>query len=203
MMSALPEGIKHDTSTPKLEGLGVRPEHLEAIRSYVVRRFRRETNAVPSRREGETRRVLVFLENQAVFVVLSGCGGRLPIAETDRRCTMEIHLSNQIEAQILASAKEGDYRSLAEQLAAAILDERPEIRPSSGKRWVDTLRKSAVIHQSWQQFGQSSSVEEIAAEQGIGPVKDSNDLVFPFWPEGEDVEDFIAAAKGRLDPATD
>ena len=116
---------------------------------------------------------------------------------------MEIPLSNQAEQSILESAQSGDYVSVARQLADAILDERPPLKPSPREDAVDPLRKDAYRQQSWQQLELCKSAEEIASEQGVNAVRNADDLVFPDWPEGESADDFIAAAKGFAEPAAE
>lgn len=111
---------------------------------------------------------------------------------------MEIPLSSQIEEDIMKSALAGDYVSVAKQLADAILSERPQITPSARNEPADQLRKK-----SWREFHSCRSVEDIANEQGIGPVGNSDDLQFPDWPEDESVDDFIAAAKGLNEPTAE
>ena len=49
------------------------------------------------------------------------------------------------------------------------------------------------------------SIEQLAAEQGTGPIKDVSLLHGNFWPEDESIEDFLAALYGwrghkRTDP---
>ncbi|QDV81352.1 hypothetical protein [Planctomycetes bacterium TBK1r] len=116
---------------------------------------------------------------------------------------MEISLSNQTEQDIIKLAEAGDYVSAAKQLADAILNERPKLKPSSREHAVEQLRKDAYRSQSWQEFNTFKSAEEIAEEQGIGPVQDADDLVFPHWPKDESVDDFIAAAKGLIEPVAE
>ncbi|QDV42223.1 hypothetical protein Enr13x_20680 [Stieleria neptunia] len=116
---------------------------------------------------------------------------------------MEIPLSNQTEENILKSAQAGDYVSVAKQLADAILNERPAIKPSARDDAVDRLRGDAYRQQSWQKFHASKSAEEIALEQGIRPIESSDDLRFPHWPDEENVDDFIAAAKGLNEPTAE
>ncbi len=43
--------------------------------------------------------------------------------------------------------------------------------------------------------GYSKSPEALAAEQGISPVTNFEDLLGDFWPEEESVDDFIAAVR--------
>ena len=38
-----------------------------------------------------------------------------------------------------------------------------------------------------------SSMDEIIAQQGKGPITDVSDLHGDFWPEEESIEDFLAA----------
>ena len=116
---------------------------------------------------------------------------------------MEIPLSDQTEQNILKSAQSGDYVNVAKLLADAILSERPPLKPSPRDEAVDQLRKDAYRQRSWQEFHARKSAEEIVSEQGIGAVESADDLVFPDWPEGESVDDFIAAAKGFAEPAAE
>jgi hypothetical protein len=116
---------------------------------------------------------------------------------------MEIHLSNQTESSIFESAAAGDYASVAKLLAAAILNERPQMKPSSREQAVNRLRQDAYRRQSWQAFNAGKTAGQIAAEQGIGPLNSADDLVFPDWPETESVDDFIAAARGLSEPVAE
>ncbi len=50
------------------------------------------------------------------------------------------------------------------------------------------------------------SIEQLAAEQGTGPISDVSVLHGDFWPEDESIEDFLAAlyewrGHKRTDPA--
>jgi hypothetical protein len=42
---------------------------------------------------------------------------------------------------------------------------------------------------------ESVDIEKLAAQQGVGPVADPGDLVGDFWPEDENIDDFIAAVR--------
>lgn len=56
---------------------------------------------------------------------------------------------------------------------------------------------AAVIRErSWRDFEVEKTAEQIAAEQEIGPITDPRSHVFPDWPDGNSVDDFIARAKG-------
>lgn len=116
---------------------------------------------------------------------------------------MEIEFSNQTEQDIIKSADAGDYVSVAKQLAAAILSERPSVSVSKREQSFERLREDAFKQQSWHDFNRFKSAAAIASEQGIGPVKNADDLIFPSWPEGESVDEFIAAAKGLYEPFPD
>jgi hypothetical protein len=58
-------------------------------------------------------------------------------------------------------------------------------------------------------FYANPTFEELAAQQGKGPVKDPRTLIGDFWPEDEPIEDFLAALHewrghnkpGRVQPA--
>ena len=50
------------------------------------------------------------------------------------------------------------------------------------------------------------SIEELMAEQGVQPVKDPGELLGDFWPEDENIDDFLAAVREwrghtKADPA--
>ncbi len=107
---------------------------------------------------------------------------------------MQIQLSEQTEKQILKSVNAGDFDRVAKRLAEAISTECPPVFASSNEEAIDRLRESAFKRQSWQEFETFKSAEDLATEQGIGPVINPNDLILTSWPEGEDFEDFISVA---------
>ena len=45
------------------------------------------------------------------------------------------------------------------------------------------------------EWDDTPSIEELAAEQGVKPVARFEDLLGDFWPDDEDVDDFIAAVR--------
>jgi len=102
---------------------------------------------------------------------------------------MQIHLPSDIEQSIMAAVQAGDYDRVADELAAAVRDR--------GAKVTVGLDESEQRTQSWKEFEADIDVDKLAVEQGVGPVVDTNDLIFPAWPEDESVDDFIAAAKGR------
>ena len=40
-----------------------------------------------------------------------------------------------------------------------------------------------------------ATVEELARQQGVRPIEKAEDLLGDFWPEDEDIEDFLAALR--------
>lgn len=53
-------------------------------------------------------------------------------------------------------------------------------------------------------FG-SSTIAELAAQQGVAPVQDIDELVGDFWPEDESADEFLAtirAWRDGVDPST-
>ena len=45
------------------------------------------------------------------------------------------------------------------------------------------------------EFFQSKSLDQIIAEQGVKPITDISILYGDFWPEDENLDDFLAAVK--------
>ena len=48
---------------------------------------------------------------------------------------------------------------------------------------------------SLDEWDDTPNLEVLAAEQGVKPVSRFEDLLGNFWPEDEDVDDFIAAVR--------
>ncbi len=46
-------------------------------------------------------------------------------------------------------------------------------------------------HASQPFFGATRSIEELASEQGVSPVKSVEELRAHFWPDEESVDDFV------------
>lgn len=63
-----------------------------------------------------------------------------------------------------------------------------EVRDGAIRR-VDSAAESSPWH--------FDSVAELAAQQGTEPATSVAALKADFWPEDEEVDDFVAAAKGR------
>ncbi len=74
-------------------------------------------------------------------------------------------------------------------------------------QFVDTLSREIVLYRPPFDAGTPSDpysfetvpdLDALAVAQGVQPINDIDDLATDFWPEDEDVEDFIAAAtEGR------
>lgn len=61
---------------------------------------------------------------------------------------------------------------------------------NSKRRRGNKLSAGRVVGSSG--FWQPKTVEELAAEQGVKPVDDPNELRGDFWPPEESMDDFLA-----------
>jgi hypothetical protein len=50
-------------------------------------------------------------------------------------------------------------------------------------------------HQALDAWDDTPSLEDLAAEQGVVPLARFEDLIGDFWPEDEEVDDFIATVR--------
>lgn len=57
------------------------------------------------------------------------------------------------------------------------------------------LRKPAQQASVADHWEDTPDIETLAAEQGVKPVARFEDLLGDFWPEDEDVDEFIAAVR--------
>jgi hypothetical protein len=86
------------------------------------------------------------------------------------------------------------------------------VRDAASKILKHPLPEWYSMNQIYKEFSMASNIDEkdlysfdvlpdldaLAAAQGVRPVENIDDLVADFWPEDENVEDFIAAAtEGR------
>lgn len=101
---------------------------------------------------------------------------------------MQIQLPPETEQLIIAAFQAGDFDRVADELASAVRD--------NGATIVVSADASEERDQSWKEFESEIDIDELATRQGVGPLKNAKDLIFPGWPEGESVDEFIAAAKG-------
>jgi hypothetical protein len=58
-----------------------------------------------------------------------------------------------------------------------------------------TTRRDAEKENITQAFYTHISLEDLARQQGVKPVSDPSTLAGDFWPEDEDIEEFIATIR--------
>ncbi|QDV61977.1 hypothetical protein [Crateriforma conspicua] len=104
---------------------------------------------------------------------------------------MQIQLPAHIEASVIAALQAGEYDRVADEIAAAIRDNAATVTPS-----VESRAKREIPR-----IPDSVTIDELAREQGIGPIKDFRDLKADFWPEGETTEAFLAAIRDARNDA--
>ena len=52
-------------------------------------------------------------------------------------------------------------------------------------------------------FYRDHDIDDLAAEQGVGPVTDVRSLIADFWPDEDDVDDFVATIRSLRDNTRD
>ncbi len=104
---------------------------------------------------------------------------------------MNIELTDDLE-QLAKSEVESGRFSTVEDFIKAALNSYAAGREAAIRNQEIRERRSS----SWEDFNKPFDLAAIAAEQGVGPVVDPDDLKFDDWPEDDSVEDFIARAKG-------
>jgi hypothetical protein len=87
---------------------------------------------------------------------------------------------------------------------AAMTDPRRYMDAVQAKIYVNRLRSDIGALEELYAFDASPDLDALAVAQGAQPIENIDDLVANFWPEGESVEDFIAAAmEGRHEEEED
>jgi len=117
---------------------------------------------------------------------------------------MNIELSKETEALVAAAVAKGRYESV-EAFLTAVTSEfleksaRPRQEPPTDS---DELVSAPEEERkrSWEEFEKTIDLDELARQQGIGPIQDSSSLRFDDWPEDDTVEDFLQRAKGLDEP---
>lgn len=97
---------------------------------------------------------------------------------------MQIQLPPHIEQAIIAAAKSGDYERVANELAAAVRENRPEVimMSPSGSDPIERLPEDIDI-------------DQLVAEQGVKPFDASVKPDPNLWPADESADDFIACIR--------
>jgi hypothetical protein len=76
-----------------------------------------------------------------------------------------------------------------------LVDRLPESERETAARMLEALGHSpqgAALFASQEWFwGRRKSIEELAAEQGVKPIQDIDQLAGDFWPEDEGPDDFV------------
>lgn len=117
---------------------------------------------------------------------------------------MSIELSKETEALVVAAVAKGRFESV-EAFLTAITSEflkksarpRQETPVDSDELGTDAEEERK---RSWEEFEKTIDLDELARQQGVGPIQDSSSLRFDDWPEDDTVEDFLQRAKGLDEP---
>ena len=117
---------------------------------------------------------------------------------------MNIEISKETKALVVAAVAEGRFESV-EAFLAAVTSEFLKKSAATQKKVPsdsDGLRSDADAErkQSWEEFEKPIDLDELARRQGVGPIKNSESLRFNDWPEDDRVEDFLRRAKGLDEP---
>ena len=98
---------------------------------------------------------------------------------------MQIEITGELEELIRAELALGHYRT-PEECVAAIL-----------RKWDATMREAMP------EIPKDIDIDALTAQQGVQPIRDAKQLKADFWPEGENVDDFVADIRSlRSDKAS-
>ncbi len=167
----------------------------KGIEEVVVRRSgaRTEEQAVFTRSVREERRIAVPPGARERVEV----EGRLLMADfAATRDEARIHRPLESPVRCTFGPElEGAVLSLLRRYVRAVgwaeLDEQGEIRALE----LESLADAELT--PGRAFWDLATLDELAAEQGVQPVARLEDLVAGFWPEGESVDEFLAAIESR------
>ena len=112
---------------------------------------------------------------------------------------MNIEISKETQALVVAAVAEGHFESVEAFLAAVTSEFLNKKARSQGSHSAPNEPSSDAENerkQSWEEFEKPIDLDELARRQGVGPIKDSTSLKFDDWPEDDEVEDFLRRAKG-------
>ena len=117
---------------------------------------------------------------------------------------MNIELSKETEALVAAAVAKGRFESVEAYLATVTSEflkkSVPPIQETSADSdELDTDAKGER-KRSWEEFEKPIDLDELARQQGVGPIQDSSSLQFDDWPEDDTVEEFLQRAKGIDEP---
>ena len=88
---------------------------------------------------------------------------------------MQIEITGELEAKVVAVMATQSLDS-PEEAIAWLLDQRPA---QVGAKRISLLPKQIDI-------------EQLAKEQGVGPIEDFRDLKYEGWPDDESADEFLA-----------
>lgn len=91
---------------------------------------------------------------------------------------MHIEIQGDLEARVRAAMTAGNFATPEALLAHVFIDSSKEPSPNIPAGMPDKLDPDAL-----------------ALKQGIGPLTDIRQMKFDQWPEGEAVDDFVAAIR--------
>jgi hypothetical protein len=94
---------------------------------------------------------------------------------------------------LIEQLEPGEARAAVNYLRQ-LLDERAA---ANGTAYVPLSARMQPAAQPGQRFfaGESLDLVALARQQGVGPVRDPDELVGDFWPADEPVDDFIATVR--------
>jgi len=89
---------------------------------------------------------------------------------------MQIEISNTTEKLLHAALASSDYQSADEFIAAMAM---------------------RVVGGEIPQMPKHIDIDELAKQQGVGPINNFRDLKADFWPQDESVDDFLLEIRDR------
>jgi len=87
---------------------------------------------------------------------------------------MQVNITGETERMIQAALATGQYASAEEFIAAKLQEQRA----------INQL-------QSWSSIPRHVDIDTLAAQQGVGPIKNFQDLKASFWQDEEDIDAFV------------
>ena len=117
---------------------------------------------------------------------------------------MNIELSKETEALVAAAIAKGGFESIDAYLATVTSEflkkSAPPIQETPPVS--DELDSDAESERkrSWEEFEKPIDLDELARQQGVGPIQDATSLRFDDWPEDDTVDDFLRRAKTHDEP---
>ena len=115
---------------------------------------------------------------------------------------MNIELSKETEALVAAAIAKGGFESVEAYLATVTSEflkkSVPPIQESPADS--DELDSDAKEERkrSWEEFEKPIDLDELARQQGIGPIQDSSSLRFDDWPEDDPLKTSCSGQRASM-----